>query len=426
MDNKMGINLRDSVVNGMKSNSTKKYLYQASTQLVSNFVILIINFLINIVVSREIPPDVFGEYRFVISYVMMIPSIIHLGYANSVGRLTAKSQENEQGNISGYGFTIISIFAFIFILISMPLMSILINSGTINVSWYAVYFTPFIFLTTMQLIVQTILIGQNRIIALSSFNLIPQILLFITITVLLFIFKLKNTLALLIPYVVINGLAIIYRIYMCKPARVKITESFLALNDENKNFGFKVYIGSIFGVVIGQLVGLISGSLVGMEQYGLFSLAFSFVTPFQMLASTLGTVLYKSNITRKKISSKLFAGTIAINLVAYFIFYVTIEKVFVAVFSIGYTQSLNYMKILALYGICLGLGDFINRFLGAKGSGRMLMIGAILTGIVLAVLSYVLIPSYKIDGLIYAYLFSGIVYLISMITSYIIYQKSVN
>lgn len=408
-----------------KNINTKRYAYQASMQLCSNFVILVLSFLINIVATKNIDANVYGEYRYVVNYLLMIPGLIHFGYANSAGRITAISQEADHSKISGYSFTVSSIIALIYVLISMPIMSVLNTNGIINITWYAIYLTPYIILSTMQLTVQTILTGQNRIYSLSMFNLIPQTLLFIAIIIQIYIFQYTNTLALLIPYVVINALAIIYRIYKCNPIPAKISKSFLALKEENKHFGFNVYIGSIFGVIVGQIIGLISASYVGMENYGFFSLAFSFVAPFQMLASTFGTVLYKSNVTRKRLSFKLFSFVIGFNLVSYLIFYILIDVSFTSIFSIDYIQSLLYMKILALYGICMGIGDFINRFLGAKGYGKTLMTGAIFTGLCMTIAAVILIPRYQIVGLIGSYILSGIVYLLSMVIGYITYRKNV-
>ncbi|NPV51420.1 MAG: oligosaccharide flippase family protein [Candidatus Methanofastidiosum sp.] len=406
------------------NNNTKKYAYQATIQLISNFVTLVLSFLINIVATKNIDPNAYGEYRYVVNYLLMIPGLINLGYPNSAGRIAAISQETEQSKISGYGFTVSFITALIYILISIPLISVLNANEIINITWYAIYFTPYIILSTMQLTVKAILTGQNKIYSLSIFNLIPQTLIFIVVLVQIYVFRYTNTLTLLIPYVVINGLAIIYRIYKCNPIRVKISESFLALKEENKRFGFKVYIGSIFGVIVGQVIGLISGSFVGMENYGYFSLAFSFVAPFQMLASTFGTVLYKSNVKRKRLSFQLFSFVIGFNLVAYLLFYIFIDYFFISIFSIEYIQSLSYMKVLALYGICLGLGDFINRFLGAKGYGKTLMTGAIFSGLSMIIAAIIFVPKFKVIGLIVAFMLSGLVYLLSMVTGYINYRRS--
>lgn len=408
-----------------KNKNTKQYAYQVSMQLISNFIILILTFLINIIIAKKIQPNIYGEYRYVINYLLMIPGLINFGYVNSVGRISAMSQEGEQSRISGYGLTVNFIISLIYVILSIPIMIIMKKNGILNITWYLIYFTPYIILSTFQLTVQAILTGQNRIYSLSIFNLIPQTLLFFVIIIQIYIFKYTSTLTLLMPYIVINGLAIIYRIFKCNPIKVKSSQSFLALREENRQFGFKVYLGSIFGVIIGQIISLISGSYLGLEKYAYFSLAFSFVAPFQMLASTFGTVLYKSNVTRKRLSLSLFLFVISLNLIAYLFFYVLIDNYFITIFSNSYIQSLFYIKIMALYGILMGLGDFINRFLGAKGDGKSLMVGAILTGITILITSTSLVPLYEVDGLIYSYIISGVVYLLSMVIGYLKYRNNI-
>lgn len=407
-------------------NSTRKvYVCQAGLQLISNFLILTFSFLLNIVVTKKVNPDSYGEYRYVVNYLLMVPGVIQLGYVNSAGRVAAISQENEQSKISGYAFTVSATLALVYVVISIPIIILMNINKVTNITWYAVYLSPFVILSTMQLAVNNILTGQNKIYSLSLFNLIPQSLFFLIVVIQIYIFNYTNALVLIIPYVIINGLSIIYRVYKCSPAKVKVFQSFIALKEENKRFGFKVYIGSIFGVVVGQVIGLISGSIIGMQNYGYFSLAFSFVVPFQMLAATFGTVLYRSNVTRKKISFQLFSFVIGFSLVSYLIFYILIDYLFIIIFSSEYIQAIPYMKGLALYGITLGLGDFINRFLGAKGYGRILMIGAILTGTVMVVISSFLIPQYGVNGLVYAYISSGTAYLLSMVIGYVYYLKNI-
>lgn len=417
--------IKKNVINKLINSTRKAYAYQAGLQLISNFLILILSFLLNIVVTKNINPDVYGEYRYVVNYLLMIPGVIQLGYVNSAGRVAAISQENEQSKISGYAFTVCATIALIYVLISIPIITILNINEVTNITWYVVYLSPFIILSTIQLAVNNILTGQNKIYSLSLFNLLPQSLFFLIVVIQIYIFNYTNALILIIPYVIINGLSITYRIYKCSPSRVKIYQSFIALKEENKRFGFKVYIGSIFGVVVGQVISLISGSVIGMQSYGYFSLAFSFVVPFQMLAATFGTVLYRSNVTRKKISVQLFSFVIGFSLISYLIFYILIDYLFIIIFSSEYIQAIPYMKGLALYGITLGLGDFINRFLGAKGYGKILMIGAILTGTVMVVISYFLIPKYGVNGLVYSYISSGTTYLLSMIIGYVYYLRNV-
>ncbi|WP_334103090.1 lipopolysaccharide biosynthesis protein [Mesotoga prima] len=402
----------------MKKSHSKKYVYQASVQMIANFSIITISFLINMIASKKISPNDYGEYRYIVNYLLLIPGLINFGYSNSVGRLAAIRGESEQGQISGYSLKISLTLSLGYVFLSMFMLSMLKLLGNMNLSWNVFFFTPYIVLTTVNLFFRAVLVGQNKIFSLSLVDLVPQLVFFIVIVVQIYIFDFGSTFTLLIPYVITHSFTILYRVYRNKPKRVSIKESFSSLKDENRRFGIKVYFGSLFGVVIGQLAGLIVGGLSGMQEYGFFTFAFSFVVPFQMLASTMGTVLYRSNVTRKKLGIRLFAFVIASNSLAYLLFSFLIGILFEKIFSIDYMRSLPYMRVLAIYGICLGIGDFINRFLGAKGYGKTLMLGAVFAGLSMLLGTSILVPIFQIMGLVFSYIISGLTYLFCMLVGY--------
>ncbi|WP_300980608.1 oligosaccharide flippase family protein [Mesotoga sp.] len=402
----------------MTKSQRRKYIYQASVQIIANFSILTISFLINMIASKKISPNDYGEYRYIVNYSLLIPGLINFGYSHSVGRLAAIRGEPEQGQISGYSLKISLTLSLGYVFLSMFVLSMLKLLGNLSLSWKVIFFTPYIIITTVNLFFRAVLVGQNKIFSLSLVDLVPQLVFLIIIAIQIYIFDFSSTFTLLIPYVITHSFTVLYRVYRNKPSRVTIKESFSFLKDENRRFGIKVYFGSLFGVAIGQLAGLIIGGIVGMQEYGFFTFAFSFVVPFQMLASTLGTVLYRSNVTRKKLGFKLFGFVIASNSLAYLLFSVLIGVLFERIFSIDYIESLPYMRILAIYGICLGIGDFINRFLGAKGYGKTLMLGAVFAGLSMLLGTAILVPIFQIMGLVFSYIISGLTYLFCMLVGY--------
>ena len=71
----------------------------------------------------------------------------------------------------------------------------------------------------------------------------------------------------------------------------------------------------------------------------------------------------------------------------------------------------------------MGLGDYFNKFLSAKGQGQNIRNNAIFTGISLLVLSILLIPLLNVEGLVIAKIFSSIIYFTLMLKSYFNYIK---
>jgi uncharacterized membrane protein (DUF485 family) len=66
----------------------------------------------------------------------------------------------------------------------------------------------------------------------------------------------------------------------------------------------------------------------------------------------------------------------------------------------------------------MGIGDYFNKFVCAKGNGKMIRNCAIIAGIVLIVGAAVLTPLYIVNGLIVAKLLSACTYLCMMIIAY--------
>lgn len=397
------------------------YHFQSLVLLMSNIVLLFISFFTNILMSKNISPSIYGQYRYIINYLLMVPGLINLGYVNTAGRLSAVSEKNGYGEIRNSAWTISVVLSLLYIVISIMYFGFRYIYIKDKVILELGYFTPAVIIFSLQLFLISILRGENKIKALSGIKFIPTLCIFISLIVQILVLKIIDVKIMLISYIFFNFLTIIYFFKVMKVSFSSPLKAFKFMKKEHLSFGIKIYIGSIFGVVISQVIGLTSRTLIGAEEYGYFSLALSFIIPFQMLTATLGNIMYKSNVKREKISVMLLSFIFLLNIVGYLIFIYLLENYFILIFSLKYIYSIYYIKYLSLYGCLLGIGDFFNRFLGAKGYGGKLMTSAILTGLSMLICYLTLIPTYKIKGLLLSYIISGFVYFLTQIYFYIKY-----
>lgn len=84
----------------------------------------------------------------------------------------------------------------------------------------------------------------------------------------------------------------------------------------------------------------------------------------------------------------------------------------------------RYASLLAI-GMCFhGLGDMINRFLGAHGQGKQIRNAAFACGILMTVGSIVLVFYFQIDGAIITKVCSSFAYFIVILFYYLKYVSN--
>ena len=106
------------------------------------------------------------------------------------------------------------------------------------------------------------------------------------------------------------------------------------------------------------------------------------------------------------------------------VFYSLIEFVVISFYTEAYLPVSTISKYLIIAFIFHGLGDLINKFLGAKGKGKLLRNAAFMVGII-NVLGYtILIKYFNINGAIITKILASCLYLIVMLIYYYNFIKN--
>lgn len=399
----------------INSKLTKQY----SLLTITNFLVLIIAFVTNIVITRSLTETEYGAYRYVISTITMLVSFLNFGLYYSSARLLTKADSKKESKL--YAGTIQLFIAIIF------LAGLILYFGYQLVTMFVpitnrlfLYALPLVYTIMLQRTFIYMLKGSNRIFDVALQTILPHFV----VLLLYILFDQLNVVEInLLISLIIYGLAYLFTNFITI-YRLKIpvfNKSFIEIKEifsEQKSTGAEIYKGSLLSVFSGDLLNVIVGSIVLKADYAVYTLALSLSAPLLQIPATMGIIQFKKNANVKKINSREIMLTLILTIVAYFVMNLGIQLLFPIVYNNSYHGTRQYILVISLGYVFHGLGDYFNHYLNARGMGRSIKYGAYLTGISHVILAIVFIPKLGIWGLVLSRIGSSILYFIVMIVSY--------
>lgn len=211
---------------------------------------------------------------------------------------------------------------------------------------------------------------------------------------------------------------------LSKPLFSELRTSYADLKQENKRYGLHVYIGSLAGVSLSYLAGITLGIFNSDNtMVGFYTLALTISMPLSVLPTIIGTTYYKRFALDAKIDKRIFQGTLLLTIVSLLTFIVLIGPLVNIFYSREYADVTKYASYLAVGMAFHGFGDMINRFLAAKGQGKILRNSAFVSGGILLTGNFVLVYLWGIYGAIVTKTLTSAIYFIYMYISYKRYIK---
>ena len=369
--------------------------------------------------TNYLDPALYGDVRYVQNIINFFSSILLLGFFVSGSRLLAlSSDENESREIRGAMVFILSITLMILMLIMGLFAFISYSSYEAEMMYLYIASIPtcgnVIFLNYINTTAQ----GDNHIKRMAIARALPSIA-YLMLAAPIFYFYGASSLLMLILF---NGSAVIILgiiILSTKPCFKKLKISLALLYNENKKYGFHVYLGSIAGVSTSYIAGITLGQFCDSNvNVGFYTLALTLSTPLSLLPTIIGTTYFKNFATQNKINVSLIKGSIWLTVISSIVFIIGIRLLVDIVYPDNYSLVAIYASWLALATSCHGLGDMINRFLGAHGQGKQIRNSSYACGFVVLIGSVVLVYVLGIRGAIITRILGSMVYLIMMVYYY--------
>lgn len=397
-----------------------KHKKQVVILYASSVIGMLIGVLNSVINTRALIPDLYGNVRYVQNIISFVSSLLLFGFFTSGSRLLALSKDEQHSRqIRGVLCTILVIAIVVLMLTMTGLYVVSLIQGKDHLSLLYLIAIPCCGNVVLLNYVNTTAQGDNHIGRIAAARLLPSAAYCILAY---FIFRYFGAspgkmLALF------NGSAVIILsiiIITTKPSFTNLKESFLILKEENKKYGFNVYLGSLVAVSTGYLSGITLGQFCSDNtNVGFYTLSVTLTRPLAMLPSIIGTTYFKQFASQNRIEKKIMLGSVGLTLVSCVVFIVFIKYIVFFLYNESYYSVAKYASWIAV-GTCMhGLGDMFNRFLGAHGQGKQLRNGAIACGVVLILGSFVLVYFYQIIGAIITKIASSVVYLGMMVYYYV-------
>ncbi len=397
---------------------------KASTLYVTMGISVLTGILISVINTRLLGKEQYGDFKFIINLFTFAATFFTLGAFYSGGRLLAKSNDQyEQRNIIGTVLLFATVASGILMVIFFVLSFFENSLFNKDVAFLIRLSTPFIFGFLFQLCFEQLLQGNNRIYALSWLRIGPKLVYLLLVGLVYFGLILDVKYALLC-HLISLAIVIFSIVILLKPHFTSNRMYYHNLLEENKTWGFPAYLGSITGVASSYLAGITISIFIDNVNVGFYSLAITASMPLAMLPSALGTTFFKDFVTWQKIPIKVIIITLLIAGFMLMVFLFFIDDLVHFLYPAEFGPVIKLAYYTAIGSFFHGIGDFFNKFISAKGKGKLVMKSNFILG-AFNVLGFTLfIYLWNIQGAIITKLFSGLLYMCILIYYYITIQRS--
>ncbi len=372
----------------------------------------------SIINTRFLDTTSYGDVRYIQNIITFIASLLLFGYFLSGSRLLALSKsENKSRRIRGC-MVIILIITSVILLLSCLLMYFAHRYTKPGTAFLFIVSLPVCFYPLFSNYINTTAQGDNHIGRLSAGRLLPA-LVYIPISYFVYsTFGASSTRMILLQW---GAYTVIYAaiIVSTHPTFRNLRPIFKELQQENKNYGFQLYIGSLFMVASGYLAGISLGLFnKDNSEVGFYTLALTITSPLAMLPGIIGTTYFKEFATEPKIPDKVLKFTLFLSVISCVLFILFIRPVVTLLYSERYVTTGVYASWMAIGYVIHGFGDMINRYLGSHGQGRSIRNSSILNGVFKVFGFTVLVYFWGSTGAIATNIICSTLYLLTLIHYY--------
>lgn len=412
-----------SIRDRLKELWQRKYVRQAISLLSVNVFGIPLGIITNIIVTRYLGAQLFGDYKFICSVFNFAALIVTLGFFQAGNRaIVLSNNKHDTRNYYGALIIILAILSAIMIsgLVVFSQLDHNIDEKGLRSLFAAI--TPLGFITLWGLLYETVLPADNQISLLAKIRFYPKIINLIIACLLYWCagqFPWNKLIAILLLYNGSQLLLFVYVILKVKPLFNDYRNKLRKIADYNKAFGFNVYLGSLCAVGFGYVTEiLISYFGENNANVGFYSLAIAFTQPLTFIPSTIATTHYKSFATSKKIPLKLIVTTIALSLSSVIALWVLIPPFIKYCYGSDFSPVIGINFLVSIAVFLHGLADFYNRFIQANGRGTRLRNASFVVGLTTLLSSISLIPKFGAYGAAYTKIITGATYLIIILLYY--------
>lgn len=370
-----------------------------------------LSFLGSVINTKLLSKELFGDWKYIQNYLMMVSYFVNFGFYFSGGRLIASTDNPIRIKmVKGYLLMGCTVGCVIMLLATFILG--IIWPRILSPSLFKLCLTlfPFFIIYPLMFYFESIFQAERRLIDFSVYRILPPFLYVAS----LYLFR-----SLSAGSIYYNGILyyssyfIVFAILILKDTQIfKIKSPELTdLLNENKAYGVHLYYGSLWNVGSSYMLPLIIGFFsINNADVGAYSLASSFIIPFSFLPGIVGTSYFRQFIEFKAIPIEAFKKVLFASAALLLVTWVSIDYIVELFLGVNYHIVAFLVKFGAIGAIIQGFGDFTHKFLSAKGKSPYIKKTAMLVGVVQLITSVFFIKWYSVTGAMVARVIGSVVY----------------
>jgi O-antigen/teichoic acid export membrane protein len=396
-----------------------------SISLFSSMVLsLIVGIGISIINTRYLGKEQYGDFKVLINLFSLAVSFLTFGFFYTGGLLLARTDNlQEKRKLTGAVLTLAAFSSLLMILISFVFSLFEQRIFGNSLGPLIRYTLPLLFIFPFQAAFEQILQGSNRIYSLSLLRIGPK-LVYIALAFGLQYFSSFNLTTALFAHLSASVVVIGFIIFLIKPRFRGYLGFIRSIRNENRAYGLPIYLGAITGVASTYLAGIMISYYIDNEHVGFYSLAITAGMPLAMLPAAFGITFFKAFVSYARIPARVILITAVLGFTALAAFLIFIDKIVIFLYTDEFSPVIRLSYFIAIGSLFHGFGDFLNRFISAKGLGKKIRNSNFVLGAVNTV-GFVLLPRYfGVEGAAYTRLIAGLVYFALLLSFYIQYQRT--
>ncbi|MBQ7236615.1 MAG: oligosaccharide flippase family protein [Clostridia bacterium] len=380
---------------------------------------IILSFILNLIMTHTMVAEHYGFYRAYVNSTTTLCTLTSFGVALTASREFAIENTIQKKNeILKASYIVFLCIALIVFLLTIVIQLVLYLFG-IKLPAYILLASATVGLMFFNRLYLYKFQGENNMLMYSILTVVPQgsitLIYIICFLLKIAVLEIWAIIIYFFSYFIILFVFFLVDFVKIKHAKKEI-KKFLKCNS---GYGFHLYIGGLASVASAQVLNLLVATLSGLEEYAYFTLGVSLATPVMQIPAVMGTISFKENARIKKLSKSQIIITYIITFSATIIYAIFVKNVICLLIGKEYISARPFALTMMIYYAVMGLGDFYNRFISAKGNGKDIRNSAFITGASLIISAIIFIPLFRVKGVIISEIISGFVYLILMIFNYI-------
>ena len=397
---------------------------QALRLLIWNFIGLPLSFVTNIVVTRYMGAEHYGNYLYIQRVLEFAFIVLNFGLFRSINRAILLSEDEEKRR-EYYGVGLI-FMGFIYVVIAVALVAsafVLPNFRDKGIVELFLCVVPFCFIYYFNHLYEQILPANNRIDLLIIERYFPKVSFFVCAGIIYWLFHGKDTFnPVIVVWTFFLTTQLIIYVYVMVRLKPKFSNRKVRMNEAfkyNKEYGIQVYLGDLlstaFTALMPLLISRFSDDNVGV---GFYSLSLMLSSPLTYIPVVIATSHYARFAHYKEIPRKLFIVTGGISLFALACLWIIVAP-FVNIFYTPDFKPVILLTFVTSVGTLLySMADFMSRYLASQGDGKSLRNSSWVVGFTTFAMSLLLIPRFNAMGASVTHVVAGLIYIVTIILYY--------